>query len=466
MRPFVTEYKGDARAAFSALHALPYSLWLDSSDSSHPMARYSYIAALPVETIELQNGHITVTNGHQQTRLSGSSLPDVLRERLKAWTITAETIQNLPPFQGGLAGMMGYDALSETDSADAIPDAVFGIYDQIIAFDHQQGNAWIVTHAESESAAASKKQNLLRMIEAGSGFLPRENPPLLWSALDTRESYKAKVQGVIDLIKAGDVFQANLSQRFETQLPHAFDCFAHYLTLRVQHPAPFGGFLNAGSLRVSSISPEQFLTVRGRQVETRPIKGTRPRGQNEQQDNALREELKSSAKDRAENVMIVDLMRNDLSRVCEEDHLDVTALCQLESFESLHHLVSAVEGTLKDGMDGLNALAACFPGGSVTGAPKIRAMEIIRQFESAPRGPYCGSFVALGFDGSMDSNILIRTVVYNGRTASLNAGGGITLPSSPEEEYEETLTKAKAILKSFETDSEAATARTPARTAP
>ncbi len=449
LAPFIYEYPAvDAASVFAALHALPYSLWLDSSDRTHADSRYSYIAALPVETIELQGGRVTITNANQQTRMQGD-LIEILRARMDAWRISPDTLPGLPPFQGGLAGVMGYEALSDI-SAEAMPDAIFGIYDQVIAFDHQQHKAWIITHADSKDSAVLKRQNLLRMIDSGQGFIARDNPALPWQAEESRAAYTKKIRDVMELIRAGDIFQANLSQRFTAALPQDFDCFAHYLTLRSVSPAPFGGYMNAGRIRISSASPEQFLRVRGTQVETRPIKGTRPRLPDEMADAAMRQDLKNSAKDQAENVMIVDLLRSDLSQVCTDDSVDVTALCALESFASVHHLVSCVEGILKNGCDALDVLGACFPGGSITGAPKIRAMEIIQQMEGQPRGPYCGSFIAIGFDGAMDSNILIRSIVYDGRTASLNAGGGITLQSDPDAEYDETMTKAAAILKSFE----------------
>lgn len=273
-----------------------------------------------------------------------------------------------------------------------------------------------------------------------------------WKSNFTAAEYKKAVTQTIEYIRTGDIFQANLSQRFDAELPKNFDAFAHYMLLRSINPAPFAGFMNFGELQISSASPERFLTVRGREVETRPIKGTRPRSPIPGVDRIYRNLLENSEKERAENTMIVDLMRNDLSKVCEPGSIDVARLCNIESFATVHHLVSTVRGVLGHGRKATDLLRACFPGGSITGAPKIRAMEIIEEMEQTRRGPYCGSMGYIGFNGAMDSNILIRTLVYEGQNVSLQAGGGIVADSVPQNEYQETLDKAEAMLRSFKTD--------------
>lgn len=271
-----------------------------------------------------------------------------------------------------------------------------------------------------------------------------------WRSNFSKDKYEDRVSEVIDYIKAGDVFQVNLSQRFDAVLPPDFDAFAHYRHLRSMNPAPFAGFMNCGNIKISSASPERFLRTRGGRVETKPIKGTRPKDKNPLINHKNVIALKTSPKDRAENTMIVDLLRNDLSKVCLAHSIQVTELCAVESFASVHHLVSTVRGTLKKNKGPMDLLKACFPGGSITGAPKIRAMEIIDEMEPMRRGPYCGAMGYVGFDGSMDTNILIRTLVFKKGSVSLQAGGGIVVKSDPEKEYQETLDKAEAMFRSFD----------------
>jgi para-aminobenzoate synthetase component 1 len=251
---------------------------------------------------------------------------------------------------------------------------------------------------------------------------------------------------VIDYIYAGDIYQANLSQRFQTILPEGDSPFALYQRLRRLNPAPFAAYLNFGDIVIASASPERFLQLRGGWVETRPIKGTRPRGATPVEDKAHARELLASEKDRAENVMIVDLLRNDLSRVCRDHTVTVPELCVLESYATVHHLVSTVVGQLNPGATAIDLLRATFPGGSITGAPKIRAMEIIAALEPTQRGPYCGSIGYVGFDGNIDSSITIRTYAIKNNVVTFQAGGGIVADSDPAAEYEETLTKAGALM--------------------
>jgi para-aminobenzoate synthetase component 1 len=245
---------------------------------------------------------------------------------------------------------------------------------------------------------------------------------------------------------AGDIFQANLSQRFRARLPAGIAAFDLYRRMRQVNPAPFAAFVKAGDVAVASASPERFLSLRDGRVETCPIKGTRRRGATPVQDRLLAEALLASEKDRAENIMIVDLLRNDLSRVCRDGSVAVPRLCGLESFATVHHLVSTVTGELRPGKGAVDLLAACFPGGSITGAPKIRAMEIIAELEPTRRGPYCGSVGYIGFDGNMDSSIIIRTYGIKGDEVVFQAGGGIVADSRSGDEYEETLAKARALI--------------------
>jgi para-aminobenzoate synthetase component 1 len=261
------------------------------------------------------------------------------------------------------------------------------------------------------------------------------------------DGYRQAVQRVVDYIYAGDAFQVNLAQRL--LYPAATDSVSLYQRLRQRNPATFAGYFDLGTFQVVSASPERFLQVRDRQVETRPIKGTRRRTFSPESDLFAGDELLSSEKDRAENVMIVDLLRNDLSRVCEPDSVRVTQLCRLEVYQYVQHLVSAVCGQLADGRTALDLLRAAFPGGSVTGAPKVRAMEIIAELEPAARGPYCGCLGYLGFDGALDLNILIRTITAGRGWWQLPVGGGVVAQSKPQAEYEETWHKAMGLIKAL-----------------
>jgi para-aminobenzoate synthetase component 1 len=264
----------------------------------------------------------------------------------------------------------------------------------------------------------------------------------------TASDYVAVVQRAVDYIHAGDVFQVNLSQR----LLHAATCdpLSLYLRLRECNPAPFAAWFDLGDAQIISASPERFLSVRGGRAEARPIKGTRRRVAHAEADLFAGDDLQQSEKDRAENVMIVDLLRNDLSRVCTPDSVRVTQLCGLEVYQFVQHLVSAVEGTLTAGKTAVDLVRAAFPGGSITGAPKIRAMEIISELEPTARGPYCGSIGYFGFDGSADLSILIRTITAARGWWQFPVGGGIVAQSSPPREYEETWHKAEGLLRAIE----------------
>ncbi len=457
MKPFVYDITGiDYLKAFLAVKHMPYSLLLDSSDRKHKSSRYSFVMCNPIETIEALEGKITVTNWEQKLSMSGDPFI-LLQSRIKSWVEEVSHIPNMPPFQGGAAGLFGYDLgryLEELPAIAAsggnVPDMAVGIYDQVLAHDHLLKKSYIFTHARNEQEAVSKRDFLIDMLSQNIKAPDYQAVELNWRSNFDKESYKAQVQKVIDYIYDGDIFQANLAQRFDADLPEDFDPFIHYLHMRELNPAPFCAYMNIGNIKIASSSPERFITVRDKNVETCPIKGTRPHISDFRQDRAYKKELQSSEKDRAENTMIVDLMRNDLSKVCDEHSVDVSGLCELETFASVHHLVSTIRAKLVHDKNALDLLRACFPGGSVTGAPKIRAMEIIEELEPSRRTAYCGCLGYIGFDDYMDMNILIRTLIYEGGRVSLQTGGGIVADSNPLEEYQETLDKAQAIINSFE----------------
>ena len=460
MKPFAQELQDlDPLHAFLSVKHMPYSLLLDSADEKHPSGRYSFVMCYPIETIEAKNGKVTVTNWEQKLSFNGRDPFALITARMNDWIEKTENIPGLPPFQGGAAGLFGYDlgryleklpsrAKDKTD----VPDMAVGIYDQVYAYDHLLRKGWIITHARNEEEAQKKRAFLLSRFDEKFDVPSFEAVDLTWESNFDADEYTDQVARVINYIEMGDIFQANISQRFEASVPEDFDPFVHYMHMRRVNPAPFSTYMNIGHIKISSASPERFLTVNGKDVQTCPIKGTRPHVEDPSMDRKYRNELKDSEKDMAENTMIVDLLRNDLSKVCDADSVRVSNLCKLESFAGVHHLVSTIEGTLRLGKTPIDLLKSCFPGGSITGAPKIRAMEIIEEIEPARRGPYCGSIGYVGFDGNMDSNILIRTLVYDGNDVSLQVGGGVVADSDPDAEYQETFDKAARILYSFEED--------------
>jgi len=451
------------------LAGLPYRLFLDSASTTTRLGRYSFLTADPIDVIE---------------RKGSSGALDDVRTRLAPFQ--TEPIAGLPPFQGGAAGYIAYDwgltleRLPAPRYDDiALPDVVLGLYDWVLAWDHVESRAWLISTgmpaeagadraARARARATDVRERLQAAPDRGSspeasvGWLdgPRSERPFApshvveggwWEpSFELRSSfthgdYLAAVQRVRDYIFAGDIFQANLSQRFEAPLPGS--PWEFYSRLRRRNAAPFAAFLETPDASVISASPERFLHVtRSGSVETRPIKGTRPRGVGPEHDAALGQALAESAKDRAENLMIVDLMRNDLSRVCAPGTVRVSELFSLERYATVHHLVSTVVGQLEPGYDALHLLRAAFPGGSITGAPKLRAMEIIAELEPSQRSIYCGSIGYFSLTGDLDTSIAIRTAIVRDGRVYFSAGGGIVADSDPEQEYRETLDKARALI--------------------
>jgi para-aminobenzoate synthetase component 1 len=352
-----------------------------------------------------------------------------------------------------------------------LPVLAVGLYDVVVAFDHEQQEAWLVSQGLPETDWAARRERaaarLIQLRERLARSISSVNPngwtaPLSSAALAPQfaitghdgltsnfsgDNYRATIQRAIDYIHAGDVFQVNLSQRLLHKA--CTSSVELYCRLRERNPAPFAGYLDGGGWQISSASPERFVHVEDGHVETRPIKGTRRRAQRPEADLFAGDDLRASNKDRAENIMIVDLLRNDLSRTCRPESVRVSQLCGLETYEYVQHLVSAVEATLRDDCTLLEVLRTSFPGGSVTGAPKIRAMEIIAELEPTVRGPYCGALGYIGLDGSMDSSILIRTITAARGWWQLPVGGGIVAQSNPRDEYEETWYKAAGMLQAL-----------------
>jgi len=431
-----------------------YPVFLDSSVAHPRLGRFSYIVAEPFLVIQSKNGVITVEGDGPAETTEGDPF-EQLRRTLSAFP--TENVPGLPPFQGGAVGYFGYDLAHHTERLPktaiddvAIPDMVVGLYDWVLAHDHTSDDTWLVSLPVPPGGypgAETRLEEIGRRVERGqTESLPSTTTRTAGVPMSnfTREAYLTAIRKAKEYIAAGDIYQVNLSQRFHVPLP--MSPWQLYSSLRRVSPVPYAAYLGLGEFTVVSGSPELFLRKEGGEVETRPIKGTRPRGKTAEEDRLLAEELVASEKDRAENVMIVDLMRNDLGKVCSVGSVRVPELYHLESYATVHHLVSAVVGTLGDRQDAVSLLKGCFPGGSITGCPKIRSMEIIDELEPTQRGVYCGSIGFIGFNSNMDTSIVIRTVVAKGNHAYFQVGGAIVADSDPEAEYQETLDKARAII--------------------
>ena len=409
---------------------------LESVQRHEHLGRYSFLAVNPSCSIVAKAGE------HASEEVL-SRIRSILSAKSRAH------VSGLPPFQGGLAGFISYDfgRLLEPKAKIAAhealaPDLMLHAFDTVVSFDHMQERAWIVAESESEADALD--------------VLLTQKPALLGSHLAdafhsvvTQQDYEAAVGKTVEYILAGDIFQANITQCHAARVHADFDIYGFYKILRMRNPATFQALLDYDEVKVISSSPERLIKYDGRTAEARPIKGTRRRDDDASRDATLVAELLASRKDRAENVMIVDLLRNDLSRVSKPGTVRVPMLCGLESYANVHHLVSVVTGELRDGLDQVDLVQAVFPGGSITGAPKFRAMEIIDELEGQGRGIYCGSIGYLGYNGHCDLNIAIRTVQIADGLARVQGGGGITARSYPPHEYDESMVKVKRIMESF-----------------
>lgn len=433
----------------ASLSGLPYRIFFDSAGTPGKYARYSFVAADPVSVITGKGSSIDVraSTGELKHESRGNVLLEV-RRLLSEMLLPPEP--DLPPFQGGAAGYVGYEFGSGLEQVPAssvddllIPDVCVGLYDTVFSWDHVSGRAWLVSRSEERQAFFLAK---IEAMEAATsaGEATSIAPPQVSSSL-SRNAYRKAIQRIREYITAGDIFQANFAQRFRAVFDG--DPWELYLALRERNPAPFASFFQTGEVTVVSASPERFILVdSSRSAETRPIKGTRPRMTSSREDDLAREELSSSEKDNAEHVMIVDVLRNDLSRVCKTGSVQVTQLAEPEAHPTVHHLVSTIKGDLRDGCDAIDLLLAALPGGSITGAPKIRAMQIIAELEPVRRDVYCGCMLYLTPSGEMDSSIVIRTFLARNQTVFFSAGGGIVADSDPDMEFEETLHKAAALF--------------------
>lgn len=436
---------------------------------SDPFAAFAPHAGRPGAAM-LHGGDFAILGLHPTHRVTGgfADLAALLARR------GGVASPGFGPFAGGMIGYFGYELGGEVErlpppagAGPSLPDMAFAAFDAVAVFDLRARTAAVVAgglpEREPDAFAALARERagaLAAEIAAAPALGPEETwGPTRWTAAWSRADYEARIRSTLDYIRAGDIFQANIAQRFHASRPAGMTAFGLFRRLCRVNPAPFAAFICVDERRaVVSASPERFLRVTvgdgGRSVETRPIKGTRPRGATPEADARLAVELRRSAKDRAENLMIVDLLRNDLSRTARLGSVRVPQLWGLESFAAVHHLVSVVTAEPRSDVPTLDILKSAFPGGSITGAPKVRAMEIIAELEGARRGPYCGAIGWIGDDGAMDTSITIRTLIVDDDTISLSAGGGIVSDSDPAEEYRETLVKAAALLRCVTPDPE------------
>ncbi len=465
-RPVIEELTNclDTPYCYAVVKDRPWSFFLDSGMNPDNLGRYSFIGCDPFLVLSSRGNDIElISNGSRRT-IRGNPF-DVLQGLLRQYAIDP-TLAPVP-FIGGAVGYFGYDLchfierLPDAAVDDLmLPDCCVAFYDSVIAFDHVENRTYITAlglpytdAAHREKKARERIGELKDLVRRYDGLKQsRVNGDCRCSSAAaaglrsnfTRDEYVRAVAKAIEYIAAGDIFQVNLSQRFDADL--TVDPYELYLRLRGINPAPFASYLNFGDVIVAGASPERFLRVSGDRVETRPMKGTRPRGKSTVEDESLAAELLTSEKDRAENIMIVDLERNDLGKVCEYGSVRVGELCTLEKYATVFQLTSMVEGRLRDGSDCIDLLKACFPGGSITGAPKVRAMEMIDELEPTRRGIYTGAIGYMGFDGATDLNMVIRTFVIKGNKVYFHVGGGIVSDSNPQAEYQETLDKAQALM--------------------
>ncbi len=436
-------YRSDSTALFEGLADRPWAVFLDSGRPFIQQGRYDILAADP-ETVLVTYGGVTEIRNRQGTERSQED-PFALAARFLEPASVGEL-----PFAGGAMGYFAYDLARRLETlpaiahnAEDIPDMALGLYDWAVVNDHLRRRTYLV--GQGRDPLTRKRWGKLTRFFTDP---PQRDPPkpfrVIGEVLSNLDpgGYAERFQRAQRYIHQGDCYQVNLAQRFAA--PATGDAWTAYRALRHLSPTPFAAYLHIPGVQVLSASPERFLQLANERVETRPIKGTRPRSSDPKRDKHLAAELAASPKDHAENVMIVDLLRNDLSKTCSE--IRVPELFAVESYATVHHLVSTVTGRLRPGCTAPDVLRGCFPGGSITGAPKVRAMEIIEELEPYRRGIYCGAIGYIGYNGTMDTNIAIRTLVYSGGSLRFWAGGGIVADSERQAEYQETFDKAKAML--------------------
>lgn len=446
-------YRRDSADLFNLISEEPWSVFLDSGYPRIDRGRFDFISSRPYKTITTY-GETSYIEDNENRRSSSQDPFELIKSAL------GKRRRNLTglPFCGGAMGYFAYDLgrriedLPEQCSADIrMPDMAIGLYSWVVVVDHHKRQSWLVCHDRNTITDQNWTELCDLFHSEGHARLQQYSVRSEVRTNMEKKEYAEKLERIKDYINEGDCYQVNLAQRFSVEVHGApWDI---YLQLRENNPAPFAGFFNGPDASILSSSPERFLYIGNDIVETKPIKGTIRRASYANEDKALAEQLLESTKDRAENLMIVDLMRNDIGKNCETGSVAVPKLFALESYATVHHLVSTVTGRLRSDKHAIDLLRGCFPGGSITGAPKLRAMEIIEELEPHRRNAYCGSLGYIGFDGNMDTNIGIRTLICNENKVHFWAGGAIVADSKLDSEYQECFEKAAAMLKLFQDNS-------------
>lgn len=429
----------------------PYSFILDSAMGKERLGKYSFIGYSPFLVFKSKNEKITIEKDNNIKVFAGNPF-DELKNIMKNYDFNYESKF---PFMGGAVGYLSYDLCHHVEKLPRsaiddvnIYDCHFGLYDGVIVVDHNTNETYACSLGIKDNAETIIKSIETIMEKKPLPIIEEENnEEVIIKSNFTKENYMQSIKNIKDYIKNGDIYQVNMTQRFEAHISQS--PLSLYSKLRRINPAPFAAFMDIGNHHILSSSPERFIQIRDNHIETRPIKGTRPRGNTPSEDIVNKKDLLNSEKDKSELLMIVDLERNDLGRVCKIGSVKVPELFTLEEYPSVYHLVSTVIGTLKDDLHPIDCIKYAFPGGSITGAPKIRAMEIIDELEPTQRNLYTGSIGYIGFNGDMDTNIVIRTILCKNNKAYFQAGGGIVWDSDPLLEYEESLHKAKALMNSL-----------------
>jgi len=470
--PVYTTLRADLLTPVSAWLRLArrakYSFLLESVEGGERLARYTFLGCDPVEVFRYSNGRSRIERPPQASseQLDGDPVA-ILRARMARYKPVR--IAGLPPLTGGAIGYFAYDMVRLAERIPATgrddtrtDDAALMFFLGLVAFDHVRQRVSIIRNVQTDAAgslrakynaAVREIERTRRALEQPQPHASRRKPAAAKPRLNSnmrRADFLATVRRAKRYIRAGDIFQAVLSQRFSVRLARGADPFEIYRALREVNPSPYMFFLRLGDTAVIGASPEMLIKVQGREAFYRPIAGTRPRGRDETEDRRLAEELLADPKERAEHIMLVDLGRNDLGRVCDYGTVRVEDLMSVERYSHVMHLVSNLRGHLRADVDCFDALMACFPAGTVSGAPKVRAMQIIDQLEPTRRGIYAGAILYLDFSGNLDSCIAIRTLVAKNGIARVQAGAGIVADSIPAREYDETVNKARALLAALE----------------
>lgn len=467
--PVVKSVSADLLTPVSAFLAIaeeePHAFLLESIERGEQIGRYTFLGARPYMRVKARQGTVEIERGRRREVVRDSVFQVVkrlLREHRPA------TVPGLPPFTAGAVGYFAYDVVRQLESIGehakddlTLPDAELMFFDRLLAFDHLRHQIHIVAAADvSRESPRKAYDRALRDIASLERKLAAGLSPALWRkstkskgklkvhAGTRRENFLRGVERCKQYIAAGDIFQVVLSQRLDF-IPEVAP-FDLYRSLRQVNPSPYLYFLRMGDTHILGSSPEMLVRVRGGKLEYRPIAGTHPRGRDEAEDLRLEQQMRTDEKERAEHVMLVDLGRNDLGRVSDYGSVKVKDLMYVERYSHVMHLVSALEGTLRKDLDALDAFAACFPAGTLSGAPKVRAMQIIEELEPTRRGVYGGSVLYADFAGNLDSCIGIRTLLMQGKKAYLQAGAGIVADSDPVREFQESMNKAQAVLRAVE----------------